>query len=643
MFDFLLSQFAFYLTLILVLFLPGYGILRATYGKNKPYAPIEIFLISFGLSLVTIDIILIFMDKLGIPLTRTSILTALTLFFLACGVIFFFKKTRKIESIENESSRISFSRKEFYVFILLIFLSIFFRTIYLKNTISPTATDLGHHMYWVNVISQTHVLPDYTKIDIIQNADNYSIGAPQKIDDFIIGEHIFLAAITLITGENVISSFPVITLYLVDIMGILAIFALTYTLFSKFSFAKIAALFSIFLLGPIFAFSSSQANFVSGGVIGNLLGNVLIPLSLYFFYRALEEKRLSFFVFGIFTTFGLFYTHHLSAFIFIFAIAATFALLFFSPKKALVDAKELLRQAISPASLIIISLVIIFFFFVLMPSYIRNNAVKTIIGAPSRSTKEGLSLTQLSLLTGEIRTTLAILGLFVLFFFRSKFYRQFALITGWMGVIFLMSWQPTLVNINIPSTRIANYLVFPAVVASSFFLAWFFQKLKSSSQEKFLIKETWVIASFLLIFIFTVTEGYYDNASSLKDTSTANSAIITYNSAKYLASRIDSSDLILKDHNFISNDSWMKIFFMRDYNFPLTRGFFFRYDTATKEQCTLTMISNPNSQLGKKCFQQTGTNFVMINPTVDGVQFEKNAAFWEVYDSGAVSTFYLKK
>lgn len=642
MLSFISSQFIFFLTISLVLFLPGYAIIKAIYGKKTPYNPLEIFLISFGVSLVTIDVMLILLGKADVPLTRTSILTSLFTFLAICLGIFWFQKSKTKQAVPKEPTRLSFSKKETALFVLLMFLSIFFRTAYLKNTISPTATDLGHHMYWIKVISQTQALPEYTKTDIVKENEVYKIGTPQKIEDFIIGEHLFLAAIQIITGFEVVSSFPVILLYLTDLMGLLAIFILTYALFSRFAFANLAALFSLFLLGPLFAFSSSQANFVSGGVVGNLLGNVLIPLALYFFYRALEEKQVSFLVFGIFITFGLFYTHHLSAFVFIFALLATFGLLFFSPKKALADLQEIFRLLLSPAVLLIVFSAIVFFFFVLMPSYIQNNAVQTVLGAPSRSTKEGLSITQLSFLTGEVRMILAILGLGVLLFFKNKFHRQFALLAGWTGMTFLMSWKPTLVNINIPSSRIANYLVFPAVIAGAFFLAWFFQILKTSDKKLFL-KEYWLVASFLIILLFGITGGYYDNTKSLKENVSANSAVITYDSAKYLTTRIDKTDLILKDHNYISNDSWMKIFFMRDYNFPLTRSFFFRYEGTNREQCTFSMISDPNSTFGKKCFQETGTNFVILNPTVDGGQFEKNKAFWKIYDSGSISTFYLKQ
>lgn len=643
MLNFIFTQIFFYLTISLVLFLPGYAILHATYGKNKPFYSIETFLLSFGISLVTIDIAMILLGKAGIPLTATSILSSLALLFLACFSIFTFRKS-KLSKAKSNALKISFSRKEFYLFIFLMFLTIFFRTAYLNKTIAPTATDLGHHMYWVNVISQTHSLPDYAKTDIIQKDGNYQISDPQKIDDFIIGEHLFIAAIVLITKINVISSFPVILLYLTDIIGILAIFVLTQTLFSKFSFANNTALFSLFLLGPLFAMSSSQANFVSGGVIGNLLGNIFIPLSIYLFYRAIAEKRASFFMLGMLTAFGLLYTHHLSAFIFIFAISATFLLLFSNPRKGVDDLKELLRQMINPFSLIIISSAALFFFFVMMPSYIQNNAVQTVIGAPTRSTKEGLAISQLSSLTGQVRMSLAFVGLLGLFIFRNKFRRQFAVLAGWAGVIFLMSWKPTLVNINIPSSRIANYLVFPAVIAGSFLLAWFFERLKVSESKKFYLKENWLLTSLLVLLVFASVEGYRDNADSLKEKISADSAVVTYDSAKYLASHSDKSDIILKDHNFISNDSWMKLFFMRDYNYPLTRSFFFRYEVSTtRETCTLEMISNPNSDFGKKCFQQTGTRFVLVNPTLDGAQFEKNNSFWKVYNSGAISTYYLKK
>jgi hypothetical protein len=100
--------------------------------------------------------------------------------------------------------------------------------------------------------------------------------------------------------------------------------------------------------------------------------------------------------------------------------------------------------------------------------------------------------------------------------------------------------------------------------------------------------------------------------------------------------------MILKDHNYLSGDSWIKLFFMRGYNYPLSRGYFKRYEDELKprEQCTNLMISLPKSNDAEKCYAGTKTNFIMINPNNDAAQFNRIKNFWQVYSSDEVGIFY---
>ena len=141
---------------------------------------------------------------------------------------------------------------------------------------------------------------------------------------------------------------------------------------------------------------------------------------------------------------------------------------------------------------------------------------------------------------------------------------------------------------------------------------------------------------------FVVSNGFYDNAQSLNAESSSKKALQTYNASEYLEIRTSSDDVILKDHNYLSGDAWIKLFFMRGYSYPLSRGFFKRYEDSTKlrEQCTNLMISSPTENEADKCFTGTKTNFIMINPKMDSEQFYRSDDFWQVYSGDAVGIFY---
>jgi hypothetical protein len=116
----------------------------------------------------------------------------------------------------------------------------------------------------------------------------------------------------------------------------------------------------------------------------------------------------------------------------------------------------------------------------------------------------------------------------------------------------------------------------------------------------------------------------------------------TFHSAAYLAAAVDTNkDIILKDHVNIYGDSWYKLFFMKDYKYPLSRGVLTRYVDPTKprETCTRDMISNPESDAGKACFADTGVNYVVLNAQIEGNSFEKYPDFSKVYGSDGISIF----
>ncbi len=726
--NFILEQFLFYFAIVTVLFLPGWFLMRTIFGTNKTdfssksstekesvvnFGAIEKFTISFGLSVVSVDFLMILMGRLGILLTRTNILISIFSFVFICWLIEKFKNihslphfiqylqeksetfnkflkqlklltgfnSNKVKSALFKVQKKLFARhsqthsrkyvskndnlaqkRQTVLVILILFLTIFIKTIYLQNSIFPTATDLGHHMYWSNLISRTGELPNYEKIKIVQNNDgDYSLSQPRAISDFIIGEHLIFSAVNLISKIPFITYFPTLILFLINIMGILAIFILTLRLFAPRSGVAVLALL---LIGPLWAIASPQAKFASGGVIGNLLGNFFIPLCFYFYFLAFREKKISLLIVAIFLTMGMFYTHHLSGFIFLFfvffiivAFLGLFALNFLQTKKSwqtvLDDFKSQLKNYLRPSLLIFLLLAGAFLFFVYTPVYLTNHAGKVAVGAPSKATRAGLSFTQFKYAVGVPRLTFGIFGLLLLFVLSLrknisvKNIFKHSLLIGWATAITLMSLKPQWLHINLPSGRIANYANFPFVILASLALVWIFNYAKTKHRQTFLPTKS-LFLFFVFTFTFIFTAGFFDNSQSLVEKPRNQKALQTFNASEYLSHFLKPqhfyNNIVIKDHNYIKADTWMKMFFLQDFSLPFSRSYFKRYNDPTKprEMCTLWMISEPVSERAQKCYNELGVKFVIINPNFDKIQFEKGKNFQKVYAGNDIAIYYYK-
>lgn len=637
MLNFLFSQFLFYVSLALVLFLPGYFLILAT-KQRQQFSALEKFVLSAGTSITLVNFAMIAIGKAGLTLNRISLLGFLGIFSLSCFGIFFFFAGRK--KSQTNSPAANSLQKSTVLVVLIIFLTIFIKSIYFQSTIFPTSTDLGHHMYWTKQVIDTGKIPVYEEADI--QPDN-TIGTPQPIADFIIGEHLIFAAIGILSGVSVISAFPMLTLFFIHILTLLAIYVLAKFLFQKSPHGEKIALTALFLIGPLYALASPQAKFVSGGVIGNTIGNFFIILLLLLFCRALSEKRSSLLAWALFLSFGLAYTHHLSTFLFIFI--AFFSVLAFSLlnyRTLLANAKQWLRLFLSPWVFAVLTLGVLFVFFLYTPTYLNPSAIDTAVGSPVKATRTGLTFAQFQATIGEARFAFALIGFLLLIFAKFLGKYQQAFLLGWLASISIMTLHPDWLFIDIPSNRIASYVVFPAAVIAAYLLVTFFGTLKTITHQRQYLKPTFSILAFFVFLSFLVSNGFYDNSQSLNPESSASDALSTYAAAKYLAARTDDNDVILKDHNYLSGDAWIKLFFMRGYNYPLSRGYFKRYqdETKTREQCTNLMISLPASQEATECFDKSRTNFVMLNPEMDKPQFSKLHNFWQVYSDEKVAIFF---
>jgi hypothetical protein len=148
----------------------------------------------------------------------------------------------------------------------------------------------------------------------------------------------------------------------------------------------------------------------------------------------------------------------------------------------------------------------------------------------------------------------------------------------------------------------------------------------------------------LLLAAFGISSGFYDNSQSINTSSNYQKAMQTIDASEYAARFSTRSELTVKDHNYITADSWIKLSFMDGYNYPFSRGYFKRYEDTTKprEMCTLWMISQPNTPEGQKCFADLGVSFVMVNPAFDGAQFQKSDSFSKIYSGKEIDIYYLK-
>ena len=640
------------------MFLPGYFLLLAIFKKDETQiSHLERFVLSFGLGLIVTDFIAFAFSRLHILITTTSSILGSIVFCGVCYGIYKYKTKGSstpfmgVELPFQDSNLFSFSKNQSILIFLFLFLTIFIKTAYLSGTVAPTATDMGHHTYWVKTMVESGQLPTYD-------------GMP----DFIIGEHIALGEMAMITGLSFFSAFPVVFLFLINLLGILTVFLLTLRIFKS----KNIAILTLLFLGVLFAVSSPQAKFVSGGVMGNIMGNFLMPLAFYFYFRAMEfwntekselnsDSELSsdfsnaikaFLSLAIFTTFGLFYTHHLTAFIFLFVLVLLIPFFILTNFR---EAKEL----ISKTAKIIFSVPVIatfftgliFFFFVFTPNYVKTSAVGSAVGAPSKSTREGLTIDNIKSSVGEVRLALGFIGLILIFIYYRRKNFGLAIVSAWTVMLFIMSCAPQLLFVNLPSARIGNYLSYPLSILSAYALyAIFndrdpiFKKIKSFKVAQNLIPLKFLRSAFLLFAIFVFATGLKDSADAFKKSPNFTPTLETFDASNYLKQVSAESDVILKDHNYLSGDTWMKLFFMRGYTYPLSRGYFKRYEDETKprEMCTLYMISNPNSSDANNCFSETGAKYLLVNPQYDSSQFTKLKNFDEVYNSGGVAAYYRK-
>ncbi len=633
----LLHTFLFFGTLLLIT-ASGYVLWRFIFASTRPSLFLETLLFAFALGLTILDFSMIALGEAGIPLGTISTAAVLIGIILAGFLLHRFRYPTQARLDEKHLHAISLFPQERWLFFLLFALTLFLKTLYLSDAIVPTATDLGHHLYWAKAITETHTLPVYQEREVIDEPSHISLSDPTPIADFIIGEHLPMAAVSFLTGANFFSAFPVVLLLVINLLGLLALVVLTYRLvadsnFKKFLRPELAALSALLLFGPLFTLASPQAKFVSGGVIGNMIGNLFIPLILLLFLRAFNEKDHRLLGLGFLFTFTLAYTHHLSTLILLFILLGVLVVLVVSHWGSLMSfGRDFGKTLLRPVPLSVIGFSILFFFGVALPTYISTQAVGTALGTPTKLTRTGLSFGQITATAGEARFALGLVGLLLACFLLRRSAAA-SLLLAWSGMLFLMTFKPDWLFLDIPSNRIGTYFSFPIGVAGAIGLAWLLTLLHTHARHA----QSILLATALLVFV--VASGFFDNGQSLLSRPKSTDALETFAASRFLGEHIAPSHIILKDHNYLVADAWMKHFFMRDYFFPLSRGYFSRYETNTRERCTLDMIAIPNTPRAEACFRGTGVNRIVVNPHFDAPQFEKSPTFSRVYASDKIHIY----
>ncbi|MFW5884694.1 MAG: DUF1616 domain-containing protein [Patescibacteria group bacterium] len=642
--EFALDIIKLSLTLFFLFFLPGYFTLKVLYPEKNKFGYAGEAILAFTLSIAVVNFLMMIVDKAGIAINFISVSLGLG-FFTAGAAFVHFRKRKIIKPQKTEGKSI---HKGWLAFFIILLLSIVARLIYLIPKVIPHTTDSGHHMYWAKHIVDFAELPQY------------------GIPDVIIGEHIVFAATSILSGISLISSLPNIILFLINIFSLIAIFAVVKQISSSFlpprdSFAL--GLLSLLAIGVLYAISSPQGKYINGGVVGNILGGLFIPVSIYLFAKAIQEKDTLLSAIGVFIVGTMAYTHHLSTFVFLYFIIgftilsiAYFALLFFFKKTSKQKITKTLKSIINLKSSLVGIALLLFVFLIRVPSYLNSSAISTAVGEPSKSTRTGVIFGDLLLSTGPWRVFYSFLGtvflggILFLIFSKRQVLKDFAkkyysvtlsdplkigllalVIPAWFWVIFLMTSFPDVLKVDIPSGRIANYLTYPSAALCVFGL---FLLLKP------IIKKLDPKAS-VLFFALIISTGYISGSTDISEwypeDSKKNAKMYaeTLRASRYLAEKTTSEEVILKDHVHLPADSWVKVFLMRGYEKPLSRALLKRYDDPVKdrETCTRDMISIPDSEIGKSCYEETGVEYIILRNGYDTQQFQKSENFSMIYTS----------
>lgn len=621
----------FFITFTAVFFLPGFSLLYL-FRRSLKLTAIEYLVLSAGASVAFVNLVVLTLNKLGWPFTAGNLANAL---FLATALPFVFStfpswktflpaKESTKEEDQNEAQPepvvknfavVTMSKNAFTSGLILLAILFLIVTRFLATDIVPNNTDLGHHIYWAEVMRTEQKIPHY------------------DTDEVIVGEHIPFMVVAAITNISLLSAFPVIMLFFFNILGIMAVYGLTLRIFRS----HLIAWTSLAFTGVFYAISAPMGKFVVGGVVGNIFGNLFIPLIILAFLLSVKNKKSEMLCLAIFLLQGIFYIHHLSTFLLVFIIAGSLLIYGFSSvaqRSFRKKAGDLIKTALSPLPLLAIALFLFTLGYIYVPSYVSENSVATVAQAPVKDTHLGISLTSFIASTGDWRAVLGVTGLILYAYVASKkkslSRAGTAVMLSWTLVLLLLSFYPQVFMVDLPSRRVANYLVIPLSILAAYSLALILKTMRNGMERSL------AAAVMLTLGISLFLNGYADSLSYYIPQSQAKSAVQVYHASAYLAEKTTGEDIILKDHANITADSWIKFFFLRGYNYLLTRTFDYKYldpDNSGRETCTREMTIAPDSREGFSCYQKTNTGYVILKKDYDNFFFDTSDNFGKIYEN----------
>jgi len=634
MIDFIFHDFFFFCLLWAILFVPGFLLVRLL-DKKRIFDSWEQGVLSVVLSISLATGTGIVFDLAHIPINAFLLVLVYGLWMVAFGLWVRRQGKEKKESSQEKSPvPIAF----LVIFAILVLLKGMFL---IQNPI-PISTDFGHHMYWAQSIVETGNLPVYEEQEILMAEsleENHRVSEPKPISDVIIGEHVVFAFISILSQTSLISLYPVIVLFFIHIITLLGVYALARRLFIPFRYREAMALTALFVAGILFGLDSPQMKYVTGGAVGNVMGNLFIVAIMLVLLVAVRERSRVFMALGIVLMIALAYTHHLSTLLLGFSLVGVLGIALFLRPKFFFG--EMIHLVLSRYVLGTLVAGLVVFFFVWTPSYIVNSAVKTVVGdAQVKEEHAGIALSDYLFVLGEERTFLGLLGLGIMAFLLWKFRLQLSqtsediflmsvLLLGWLIPLFLLIFSPSLLHIDIPTVRTANYTIIPLAIATGCFFVWFVRKISERMSAKLLFVG--------MVFFFMIglsSAGWRDNVLYLQGGGSSGKAQELHRVAQYLGEHYrESEKMVMYDHINIDGGSWMKLYFMKDYNYPFYRALLFRYDRASdkSERCTLDVFSFPQSGEAQKCFEDLHIGALALSDAEDGKSFRESSQFTRVY------------
>lgn len=626
MITYIFGQVLLLVAIMIVFWLPGRVWVAFLERKGRFLSALERIAVAVTLSVVTVTFVMILIGQVGIPLNAWSVLGGIAV--ISGGMFAWlrlrFLPTQKLSEKQYEKNTPSFA------FFAVFILAILFKLFYFLPLVVPSSTDLGHHMFWVKKIIETGKLPVYEERDIEMGEDGrYVVGDPVPMSDFIVGEHLVFSAVGMISAREVTSAFPVTALFVLHLTSLVAVYALTRRFFARFSWGEKVAVVALFFYGVLYAVGGSQMKYVVGGAVGNVFGNLLIPMGILLATIALRTRRVEVLIASCAVMFGLIYTHHLSTlllFVTLVGVLLAFVVL----------RRDVFSERIFPMMRdrrfwgVVVVFVGVFLIF--PPSYIANRGVEEIVGAPVYEEHQGFTFAQLIGVVGDPRVAFGMLGMVFLMAKRSfRTILATSILFGWTFPFLVMTLFPGLIGISLPSARVANYLVAPISILSGVALVLLVAYLRHSRG----VSKTVFSVAILLVMAVISYRGIADNAGQMKVKPLQQArALELFHAGAYFSQKIPSTEgVVMHDHINVPGNSFLKTFFLEDYNYPFYRAHLFRYDRPDnrQEKCTLYVVSTPDSDEAKKCQEELNVQGVLVDETIDGQQFQHFRNFDKVY------------